>query len=156
MKPPKAPVPAFLTELATKSAPDIGPRFVRFTEELRYYSRILGTVLVVPVGFPSDLATFCIKDLCLRGQTDKPAGIHDLGYAIGDRSRFAWDLIFYEACRAEGMGKIRAGIRFLAVRLFGFNAWRNHRKGRSPAVKWLRQNELMPKVSAEKQTQNHP
>jgi len=128
---------AFLTQLFTK--PGEGG-FVHLVDPLRYYSRITGRVIHVPRNFPTDFASFRIGDLQLRGKTDRPAVVHDWLYASGTHRKWLCDLLFYEACRSEGMGRFRAGIRCAAV-LFAptaHRAWKAHRRGTTPGARFVR------------------
>ena len=129
----------FLSRLATRAAPVYGHNFKELTEPLRYYSLILGQVVEVPTGFPTDLASFRLGSLALTDeQVDPAAAVHDYGYATGTRWRIVWDLVFYEAQRAAGVGKWAAVRRTAAVMLAGWKPWRDHRKGRTAATRWLK------------------
>ena len=145
---------AFLTELYTDPAHDIGPEFsrIRNRKPFKFLSAIRGQVIEVPPRFPTDFASFHIGDLQLRGKTDKPAVIHDWLYAKGDTRKWLADIIFYEACRVEGMSKFRASIRFLAVFLTpaAHRAWRAHRRGNTPGAKFIKS------LTFNDKTENHP
>ena len=132
--------PRFTTQIYSKAAPQHGPGFVTLMVPLRYESRILGCPVSVPRGFPSDFASFRIGDLHLGGRTDRPAVVHDSLYARGTEWKTVADLVFYEACRAEGLGRFRAGLRFLAVWASptARKAWNAHRKGVTPATRFLK------------------
>jgi hypothetical protein len=133
-------ITGFTTDLIVKSAPQFGKRFFTLCDPLRYYSSLLGYVVQVPEKFPTDLVSFAILDVELHGQTDAPAVLHDYLYASGEHRKTVCDLVFYEALRASGMGKIRAGLRFLAVFLsppahFVYHA---HRRGVTHGAKFLK------------------
>lgn len=132
--------PGFLSQLYTDPAPQLGPRFVTLRDPLRYFSRITGQVHHIPRGFPTDLATFHIGDLELRGQTDRPAVWHDAVYAQGTYRKWLCDILFYEACRSEGMGRTRALLRWAAVTFApaAHRAYRAHRKGGTPGARFYK------------------
>lgn len=129
---------AFLTVLRTVPAADLRPPFHRLCEPLRYFSAMSGHAIEVPRGFPTDFASCRIGDLELRGKTDRPAVVHDWLYAQGIRGKVACDLVFYEACRAEGLGVFRSGLRFAAVLAApaAHKAWRAHRRGNTPGARF--------------------
>lgn len=141
--------PSFLTDILTAPAPDLDEGFHRVTEPLRFYSKVTGGVIEVPKGFPTDFASLRVGDLQLRGKTDRPAVLHDYLYAEGARSKIAADIIFYEACRSEGLNVFRAGIRFLAVLWSkkAKSAYQAHRKGATHATKFLREYIFKDKLS---------
>jgi len=132
--------PGFLSQLYTDPAPHLGPRFVTLRDPLRYFSRITGQVPHIPRGLPTDLASFAIGDLELRGKTDRPAVKHDADYAQGLRRKWLCDLMFFEACRSEGMGRFRAFLRWSAVTFApaAHRAWKAHRSGYTPGAKFYR------------------
>jgi len=107
---------------------------------LRYFSGIHGRMIEVPKNFPTDFASFRIGDFQLRGKTDRPAVLHDWLYASGECSRFIADLTFYAACRSEGLGRFRAGLRCAAVMLFSpaRKAWQAHRRGTTPGARFYK------------------
>lgn len=146
--------PGFKDELYTAPAPSDGPGFKRLTERLRYRSRITGRVVSVPKDFPTDLASFRIGDLELRGRTDRPAVVHDWLYATGTHRKWLADFIFYEACRSEGMGRFRAGVRTAAVLFMptAHRAWKGHRRGTTPGARFVRALKCPDFTS----TTNHP
>lgn len=121
-------------------SPSDGKNFYRLTKALTYHSRITGRIVSVPNNFPTDFASFRIGDLELRGKTDRPAVVHDWLYASGVHRKWLADLIFYEACRTEGMGRIRAGLRCAAVLIAptARKAWKAHRKGNTPGARFVR------------------
>lgn len=132
--------PGFLSQLYTDPAPHLGERFVTLREPLRYFSRITGQVQHIARGFPTDHATFHVGDLELRGKTDRPAVGHDENYARGIYRKWLCDLIFYEACRSEGMGRTRALARWAAVTFFpaAHRAWKAHRRGITPGARFCK------------------
>lgn len=145
---------AFLSPLLTVPAVDLKPPFHRLREPLRYFSRGSCGLIEVPRGFPTDFASCRIGDLELRGKTDRPAVVHDWLYASGERGKIACDLIFFEACRAEGLGRFRAGLRCVAVLAMpaAHKAWRAHRRGTTPGARFCAAF-LMPQIDS---TTNYP
>jgi len=143
----------FLCQLYTDPAPQFGPRFVTLRDPLRYFSRITGQEHVIPRGLPTDLASCRAGDLELRGQTDRPAAWHDDLYAKGEYPKWLCDVLFYEACRSERMGRIRALMRWAAVTFApaAHRAWKAHRKGNTPGAKFYR-----ALTSQTDSTTNHP
>jgi len=146
--------PGFMGGLQTAPAPHIGPTFSTLHEPLRFFSGIRGGMIHVPRGFPTDFASLRIGDLHLRGKTDRPAVVHDWLYASGDGWKCAADLVFYEACRIEGLGRVRAGLRFIAVLASpgAHRAWRAHRRGTTPGARFVKALEG-PQIDS---TTNHP
>jgi len=146
---------AFLSPLFTKPDTTLGSDFSRLVDPLRFYSRITGRVIHIPRGFPTDFASFRIGDLQLRGKTDRPAVVHDWIYANGNHRKWLADLIFYEACRSEGMGRFRAGLRCAAV-LFApaaHKAWKAHRRGITPGARFVK---ALTNGGGCGETENHP
>jgi len=146
--------PGFKTDLLAKPSPEDGPNFSRLTQNLVFISGISGRKYVTKRGFPTDYASFRIGDFQLRGKTDRPSVLHDDLYASGLHYKWFADVLFYEACRLEGLGKIRAGARFLVVLLFpaAHRAWRAHRKGNTPGARFHKACNGTPDDS----TKNHP
>lgn len=103
---------------------------------LVYDGKLTG-LIYVPQGFPTDLASFSIGNMSLRGKTEEPAVLHDFLYAVGSCSRAQADIIFFHALRDCGVGKTRAFIYWAVVRCFGNEAWHNHRMGRTQAAKFI-------------------
>jgi len=146
--------PGFQTILQTHPAPTHGAAFHSLEQPLRYRSGITGRLISVPRGFPTDFASLRIGDLHLRGKTDRPAVIHDWLYASGSVWKCVADVVFYEACRFEGLGRIRAGLRALAVLVSptAHRAWRAHRKGNTPGARFHKACNGTPDDS----TENYP
>jgi len=132
--------PGFKGPIYAKPSPEDGPEFDRLTEPLAFHSWACGRTITIPKGFPTDYATFRIGDLELHGQTKRPAVFHDDAYASGRWPKFVADLLFFEACRAEGMGWVRAGLRLGAVVLSkqARKAWQEHRRGATPGARFYR------------------
>ena len=67
---------------------------------------------------------FCIVQLPNAGKYGKAAVLHDRIYQTHSRTRREADSIFKEAMLVSGTLPITAFVIWLAVRLFGFWAWR--------------------------------
>lgn len=118
--------PAFHTPLATLNV--VGGK--RLIEPLIYESYLAG-LLTVPRGFETDLASFSIGNLALRGKTEEPAVVHDYLYSKGVCDRATADFIFREALEAKGVGVIRRNLYWLAVRIFGGSHFKRRRATKS-------------------------
>jgi len=149
-------IPAgFKDEIYSDPSPEDGPNFERLTRPLPYFSEITGQKHLIEKGFPTDFASFRLWDFELGGKTKKPAAWHDRLYADGKYRKWLCDLLFYEACRSEGMGRFRAGIRCAAV-LFAptaHRAWKAHRRGITPGAKFAKALTGGPDFTS---TENHP
>jgi hypothetical protein len=145
----------FKGPIYAKPSPEDGPEFDRLTEPLAFHSWYCARTITVPKGFPTDYASFRIGDLELHGQTKRPAVFHDDAYASGRWPKVIADLLFYEACRTEGMGRFRAGLRFAAVVLSkkAHRAWKAHRRGTTPGARFYRALNGPPDNTS---TTNHP
>jgi hypothetical protein len=109
----------------------------RLVEPLVYISRLAGQILV-PKGFPTDLASFSVGNLALRGKTEEAAALHDWLYAAGACTRAQADAIFHEALARQGVGIVRRSLYYAAVRTAGWAPWRAHRQGRTPGAKFFK------------------
>lgn len=99
----------------------------RLLHELRYDSPLLDAQVVVPTGFMTDLASVPRLPFAywLAGNTSHaPAVIHDFLYRTRMVSRAVADAVLAEAMAAVGEPAWRQGLMWLAVRLFGWLAWR--------------------------------
>lgn len=123
----------------TQESEIIRPMFValgfgryRLIREYTYDDEVLGFSIILPEGFECDLASaprpYRSDDFSVLA----PA-IHDALYrrrGVLDDGRVLWrkecDQVFYRIMRAEGVGLIRARVAYLAVRAFGWVAWRGH------------------------------
>ena len=146
--------PGFKTELVAKPSPEDGPEFSRLKENLVFISGISGRKYVTKRGFPTDYASFRIGDFQLRGKTDRPSVLHDDLYASGLHYKWFADILFYEACRLEGLNRFRASIRFLGVFLApkAHKAWRAPRGGDTPGARFYAA-QKGPQIDS---TTNHP
>lgn len=96
------------------------------------------SIISVPKGFPTDLASAKVGNWQLMGNTREAALVHDYLYATGERGKVGADWAFYQLLRAAKIGRFRAGLYAGAVLLFGHRAYRSHRRGNTPAVRFLR------------------
>jgi len=115
---------SFKTNLAVENARGLK----KLVKPLIYESAKAGKT-VIPEGFPTDLASFSIGNLALRGKTEEAAVVHDWLYSVGACTRAEADAIFREALKAKGVGKVRRTAYWFAVRAFGWKPWKAHRKG---------------------------
>lgn len=118
----------FLTELEVKWLK--GATF-ELTEDLHYYSATYRGVFVVPAGFTTDFASiprFAQSIFPKSGQYNRAAVVHDAGYTgnlrtlTGQRVHLIkplTDKLFYEAMRADGVGRLAAKLMYLAVKIGG-------------------------------------
>jgi hypothetical protein len=70
------------------------------------------------------------------GKHGHAAVLHDAGYYLQDRPRAAYDRIFLEAMIALGVKPLKRRLMYLAVRLFGFAAWKGNRKSNVERPGW--------------------
>lgn len=85
----------------------------------------------VPEGFVTDFAS--VPRLLWGlfppyGRHTRAAVVHDWLYATGEVSRADADGIFRRIMRECGVGRVRRWIMYAALRLFGWAAWRRHRR----------------------------
>ena len=110
----------FLTDLVVVHVSD---EIKRLVYPLEYESELLGRVITVPAGVETDLAsvprlpfTFWL----FGGIGDKAAVVHDALYGgkYGVTRKQADD-VFSEAMKVCGVGALRRGMMYAAVRTFG-------------------------------------
>lgn len=97
----------------------------------KWYSRWLPSMS----DFRSDFASIPHWLWCLvpkRGVYDGPAIMHDALYRFGVLARREADAVFYDAMRNAGVGWFRRTAMWMAVRLAGGSAWRQHRQAGPP------------------------
>lgn len=88
-------------------------------------------VIVVPVGFKTDLASTPRATWIVMppdGRYAASAVVHDWGYHTQTRSRLEVDRIFLEGMTVLGVPWWKRRIMYSAVRTFGFLPWNNHAK----------------------------
>ena len=102
------------------SIPGVGPWWVQ--EEIKYYSKVADMEIVVPAGFPTDLATVpkipVIYEV-FRDEAVKASIIHDYLYLSKIVSRKMADDIFREAGFASNVTTWKMQMMWAAVRVFG-------------------------------------
>lgn len=108
----------------------------KLTEDFRVW--LPPQIVTVPRGFPTDLASARIGNWQLMGTTREAAVVHDYLYATGERGKIGADLAFYALLREAKTDRFRALLYTAAVLLRGWPAYRAHRRGNTPAVKFLR------------------
>jgi len=111
-------------------------KFKTLVTPLVYDGKLTGEI-TIPAGFPTDLASFSIGNLALRGKTEEPSVLHDYLYAVGACSRADCDLIFLEALKHCKIGTCRRRIYWFVVRVFGGKAWEDHRLTKTHAAKFI-------------------
>jgi hypothetical protein len=62
------------------------------------------------------------------GRHGNAAVIHDCGYWQQERTRSEYDRLFLEGMRHLRVGRVRSRLMYLAVRVFGWRAWRDNRE----------------------------
>ena len=123
----------FLTPLIVR---DDGGTFV-LVEALFYESAVLGGVLVVPPGFPTDFASIprgLWNILPPVGKYDSAAVCHDKLYRDGafngkaiDRANA--DRVLSEAMEVCGVGRVQRWLIYSGLRIGGWVVWRRYRAG---------------------------
>lgn len=107
-----------------------GKRWWRLVEPLGYLSDVLGGHVEVPDGFETDMASVPVPLQPLLQKDDGilwPAIVHDFLYSrdcpLAVTRREA-DLVFLEAMTHCGVGRIKRGLAYNAVRMFAGHSWR--------------------------------
>jgi hypothetical protein len=101
----------------------------QLVEDFSFDSYLFAGVITVPKGFVSDLASIPrpLQNFIQKDEPLEAAIIHDWLYSwqcgLGI-SREAADNIFLEAMTVAGMGRIKRGLVYNAVRYFGGKSWR--------------------------------
>jgi hypothetical protein len=114
----------FLSPLVM-SPVDSGRRW-RIQSPLAYQSDVPGVLAVwVPPGFVCDLSSMPRLTWIVAPKTDYPeAGVlHDWLYQ-GHAPRKAADMVYREALMLLGMSKVKAQGRYVALRMFGWAAYK--------------------------------
>ena len=121
----------FLTPLIVR---DEGGTFV-LADTLVYESAVLGGVLIVPAGFPTDLASIprgLWNILPPIGKYDAPAVCHDKLYRDGTFNgrpidRGDADRTLREAMDVLGVNRIQRWMIYSGLRIGGWTVWRRYR-----------------------------
>lgn len=108
-----------------------GRQLYQLDAPLRYESKLVGGVIVVPKDFVTDMASvpkLPLTWLIAGGTANEAAVIHDWLYtthAVGAKpvSRRQADAVFREAIPASEDPNAPAGLMWLAVRLGGWTSW---------------------------------
>ena len=113
----------FLTKLVTENLHETDDQWQMLTEDLRYQSDKLNTVLVINKGFITDFASVPRLPIifALFGDTSKEAAtVHDYLRRTLICSRETADAVFLEASKATRVPGWRRNLMWAAVRVFGW------------------------------------
>lgn len=97
------------------------------TSELAFSSAVLGTLVIVPIGFVTDFASVPRAPFTywlFGGVGDEAAVIHDWLYDGGTVPRKVADAVYREALLASGVSSWRAAAMWAAVRALGGSRYR--------------------------------
>ena len=139
--------PRFLSPLVVR---DDGGSFVR-VEALSYESAVLGGVLVVPPGFPTDFASIprgLWNILPPVGKYDAAAVCHDKLYRDGAVNgtpidRGTADRVLREAMEASGVGRVQRWLIYSGLRIGGWAVWNRYRSLKSQVSSLKAQDNLL-------------
>jgi hypothetical protein len=117
----------FLSKLVVEASDD--QRTATLVRPLIYESNLLGSDVIVPVGFSTDFAS--VPQLLWNivpplGRYGDAAIVHDYLYRTQTTDRATADAIFLEAMEAKGCRWTQSRLIYYAVRLFGWHAWREN------------------------------
>ncbi|PKL39575.1 MAG: hypothetical protein CVV44_04960 [Spirochaetae bacterium HGW-Spirochaetae-1] len=121
----------FLDPLDIRSD-DPSKKIVILNRDLRYRDAH-GTIYTIPAEFRCDLASvpWWLRSLAPPWHQSARAGLlHDCGYRwfeVWQCSRKKVDSLFSGALRSDGVGRVRAGLMMMSVRVFGKKAWKKWR-----------------------------
>lgn len=107
-----------------------GKRWYQLVEPFGFESWFLGVLIRVPAGFLTDLASVPRAAQLLIQKDEgniEAAVVHDYLYSRECSlpvSRRDADQVFLEAMTAAGVGKVKRGLMFHAVRWFGGRTWK--------------------------------
>ena len=99
-----------------------GKQLYRSLAHLSFYSKNLGIIITVPVGFISDLDSvprIPVVYLLFSSFGDSPAFLHDYVYSVGLFPRLDCDDLLLEAALATGVPAWKARCVYAGVRLGG-------------------------------------
>jgi len=88
--------------------------------------------ITVPKGFKTDFASvprFFWRILPPWGKYSEAAVVHDFLYSIGSMTRLLADKEFKYLMMRIGVSWWKRNVMYLAVRMFGYIAWKMHRSG---------------------------
>lgn len=116
----------FITRLVLQAADDIGSGLWIVAAPFAYESDVAKDIIVVPIGFHTDLASVPRLPLVywLTGATaNEAAVIHDYLYSTQAVSREIADAVLREASELIGVPAWRRQMMWAGVRLFGGSHW---------------------------------
>ncbi len=99
-----------------------GRQFYQVNDPLVYKSDVASTIIKVPAGFVTDLASIPrlpLVDLLLNGLVDEPSVVHDYLYSVGMFLRDVSDRVLHEACILTGITPWKAHAICAGVRVGG-------------------------------------
>jgi hypothetical protein len=99
-----------------------GRQFYQVNEPLVYRSDVASTIIKVPEGFVTDLASIPrlpFVYLLLNGFADEAGVVHDYLYSVGTLPRDVADKVLYEACILTGVSAWKASAIYAGVRVGG-------------------------------------
>lgn len=121
----------FINSLQVEKITEDPPEW-KLTAPLLFDSAVLDEAIEVPAGFVTDFASvprIPFAYWLAGGIGDAAAVLHDFLYRRGDLfpdvTRQGADRVFLEALAASGVAQWRRELMYLAVRIWGFWAWRN-------------------------------
>lgn len=117
-------VPAFLTNLNTDYIQD---GLDKLSSPLKFQSRVLSRVIIVPINFVTDGASVPrvpFVYLLVGGRARRAAAVHDFLYQThGARSRRQADLVFLEGMKVDGIALWARELMYAGVRIGGWGSW---------------------------------
>lgn len=119
-----------------------GRQLYRLNNELRYYSALLRTLVTVPAGFITDLASvpkLPLTWLLAGGTGQEAAVIHDWLYSVHavnsvGINRSMADAVFREAVECSEDTQANPWLMWAAVYLFGSSSWNAPNLRQEPVV----------------------
>lgn len=116
----------FLTSLVMENATDQDDGKWRLTQPLIYDSDVAKRVIVVPVGFVTDLASVPrvpIAYMLAGGTSNEASVVHDFLYTSHIVDRETADAVLKEASAVTGVPAWRRWIMWAGVRIGGASHW---------------------------------
>jgi hypothetical protein len=106
---------------------------IKLTADFRVYSQTVESEICVPAGFECDgesIPAILHSLVPPFGVSRRGATVHDWLYSTAAYGRKTADRVYLELLLAAGLQKWRAYNRYFQLRLYGWIAWNNHRKGK--------------------------